>query len=123
MAYHLKVDTKPIVIIELPMFINLAQTIWTDDERTELIDYVAQNPESGNIIPSTGGVRKLRWSRTSTGKRSGARVIYFYYHVNAPIYMLLAYTKATNTDLTPQQKRQVTKLTAQLKELHSIKGD
>lgn len=116
-------ETKPITIVETPAFLSLAGAIWTDVERAELIDYVARNPESGDLIPGTGGVRKLRWGRAGTGKRGGARVIYFYHHVDAPIYMLLAYAKAASTDLTPDQKRQVTKLTALLKEQHSRKGD
>lgn len=116
-------ETKHIAIVETPLFLSQAGAIWTDAERAELIDYVARNPQSGTLIPGTGGVRKLRWARAGTGRRGGARVIYFYYHVDAPIYMLLAYTKAASVDLTPDQKRQVTKLTAMLKEHHSVNGD
>jgi acetolactate synthase regulatory subunit len=50
-------------------------------------------------------------------------VIYFYYHANVPIYMLLAYAKAASIDMTQDQKRQVTKLTAALKKHHAVKGD
>ncbi|TEA79182.1 type II toxin-antitoxin system RelE/ParE family toxin [Allopusillimonas ginsengisoli] len=114
---------RPITIVETPAFLNLAGAIWTDEERAELIDYVARNPENGDLIPGTGGVRKLRWGRAGIGKRGGARVIYFYYHTDAPIYLLLAYAKAASTDLTPDQKRQVAKLTGLLKEQHGPKGD
>lgn len=116
-------ETKPITIVETPAFLNLARALWTNEERAELIDYVARNPESGDVIPATGGVRKLRWARAGGGKRGGARVIYFYYHANAPIYMLLAYAKAASVDMTQDQKRQVTKLTAALKDHHAAKGD
>jgi len=115
-------ETKLITVIEMPAFLHLAEGIWADDERAELIDYVARNPESGVVIPETGGVRKLRWARAGTGKRGGARVIYFYYHTDAPVYMLLAYAKSTSVDLTSEQKQQVTKLTALIKEQHSAKG-
>jgi hypothetical protein len=50
-------------------------------------------------------------------------VVYFYYRANAPIYMLLAYAKAASVDMTPDQKRQVRKLTAALKDHHAVKGD
>lgn len=122
MTYHRLMEAKPITVVETPAFMSMAGAIWADDERAELIDYVARNPESGDVIPGTGGVRKLRWSRAGTGKRGGARVIYFYYQVDAPIYMLLAYAKAASIDMSPDQKRQVTKLTAKLKELHAAKG-
>lgn len=115
-------EAKPITVVETPTFQNMAGAIWTGEERAELIDYVARNPDSGVVIPGTGGVRKLRWSRTGAGKRGGARAIYFYYQVDAPIYMLLAYAKAARADMSPDQKRQVTKLTAILKELHAVKG-
>lgn len=114
---------RPITVVELPSFLNLSRLVWTDGERAELIDYVARNPESGDLIPGTGGVRKLRWSRAGIGKRGGARVVYFYCHADAPIYMLLAYAKAVSTDLTLDQKQQVRKLTVLLKERHSVKGD
>ncbi|MCQ9616405.1 type II toxin-antitoxin system RelE/ParE family toxin [Paenalcaligenes niemegkensis] len=123
MTYIKIMKVKPITVVELSVFLNLAKAIWTDEERAELIDYVARNPEGGDVIPGTGGVRKLRWSRSGIGKRGGARVIYFYYHTDAPIYMLLTYAMATSTDLTPGQKQQVTKLTLLLKERHSGKGD
>lgn len=123
MTYNETMKAKPIVIVELPVFLNLVKVIWTDEEREELIDFVARNPESGDVILGTGGVRKLRWSRAGVGKRGGARVVYFYHYMDAPIYMLLAYAKAASTDLTPDQKRQVTKLTLLLKERHSVKGE
>jgi hypothetical protein len=114
--------TRPIAIIELPAFLSMAEAIWTDTERAELIDYVARNPESGDLIPGTGGVRKLRWGRANIGKRGGARVIYFYYRTDVPIYMLLAYAKAVRADLTPNQRHQIAKLTMLLKEQH-VGGD
>lgn len=43
--------TRPIAIIELPAFLSMAEAIWTDAERAESIDYVARNPESGDLIP------------------------------------------------------------------------
>jgi len=116
-------EAKPITVVETPAFLSMAGAIWTSEERAELIDFVARNPESGVVIPGTGGVRKLRWSRTGTGKRGGARAIYFYYHLDAPIYMLLAYAKAANADMTPDQKRHVMKLTVILKRLHAVKGN
>jgi hypothetical protein len=64
--------------------------IWSEDELAGLVDYVARNPEVGDVIPGTGGVRKLRWGRARSGKRGGARVVYFYFHANCPLYLLLA---------------------------------
>jgi hypothetical protein len=110
--------TKPITIVETAAFLRHAQAIWSDEERAALVDYLARNPESGELIPGTGGVRKVRWSRAGSGKRGGARVIYFYYHVDAPLYLLLTYAKASSEDMTPEQKKAVVVLTAALKRQH-----
>src|SRR5690242_7775177 len=105
-------QTRPITVAETRMFMRAAEKIWSEEELADLVDYVARNPESGDLIPATGGVRKLRWGRTGGGKRGGARVIYFYYCPDCPIYLLLAYAKAQATDLTPEEKKAVTALAA-----------
>jgi hypothetical protein len=102
-------------VVETPMFLRSAEKIWRDDERMALIDYVAANPEAGDVIPGTGGVRKLRWGRAGTGKRGGARVIYFYHNAGMPIYLLLAYAKAQATDLSGDDKRAITAIATALK--------
>jgi len=111
-------QTKPVTVVETPTFLRQAGAIWDENDRLALVDFVARNPESGDLIPGTGGVRKVRWSRQGSGKRGGARVIYFYHHADAPIYLLLAYAKAQRTDMTPDEKRAVAALAAALKQQH-----
>lgn len=73
------VKTRPITVAETQAFARSAENIWSEDERAELVDHIAHNPEAGDVIPGTGGVRKLRWGRWGSGKRGGARVVDFYY--------------------------------------------
>lgn len=80
-----------------------------------MVDFVAHNPVSGDVIPGTGGVRKLRWARAGSGKRGGARVVYFYYRPNCPLYLLLAYAKAQASDLSPDEKKAVAAFAAVIK--------
>ena len=75
------------------------------EEVDELIDFIAINPKAGVVIPGTGGIRKLRWRRSGSGKRGGARVIYFYHDGSMPVLMILAYAKSAADDMTPEQKR------------------
>ena len=82
------------------------------------MDYIAANPEASDVIPDTGGVRKVRWSRAGMGKRGGVRVIYFYHDNTMPLYLLLAYAKAQRENLTPDEKRQVRALVTSLKQAH-----
>jgi hypothetical protein len=104
-----------LTVVETGVFLRHAEKIWTEAERAALVDYVARNPEAGDVIPGTSGVRKLRWGRSGSGKRGGARVIYFFHHPEAPIYLLLAYAKAAREDMTPDEKRAVAALAASLK--------
>lgn len=59
-------------VIETAMFRRYASDVWDDDERVAFIDFIAENPEAGDVIRETGGLRKVRWSREGMGKRGGA---------------------------------------------------
>ena len=80
-------------VAETAVFIKYAAEIWKDDERNEFVAWIAANPEAGDIIPGSGGCRKVRWSRSGIGKRGGARVVYFL-ATGAAIWLLIVYTKA-----------------------------
>jgi hypothetical protein len=69
--------TKPaITVAETLPFLRQAASLWGDEERNAFVDFIAANPETGDVIPDSGGIRKVRWSRPGTGKRGGVRVIY-----------------------------------------------
>ena len=70
--------TIPISVIETPEFLSATRKLMNDEERALLVDYLAYNPRAGDLIPGTGGVRKLRWRLEGRGKRGGGRVIYFH---------------------------------------------
>ncbi len=80
-------------VAETPIFIQYAAPIWSDTERQEFINYIAANPEAGKIIRGSGGCRKVRWSRTGTGKSGGARIIYFLAS-DGTVWLLIVYVKA-----------------------------
>jgi hypothetical protein len=106
-----------ITVAETSLFIRQADEVWNETEREEFVNYIAWHPEDGDVIPESGGVRKIRWRRSGSGKRGGVRVIYFYYRADRPLYLLMVYAKAVKEDLTPDEKRAVRKLTAKLKSL------
>jgi hypothetical protein len=107
--------TRPVTVVETSLFLRQAEKIWSDEERALLIDHVARNPEAGDIIPGTGGVRKMRWSREGSGKRGGARVVYFYHDMDRPLYLLLAYAKAQASDMSADEKKAVAAIAAFIK--------
>ncbi|WP_428332967.1 type II toxin-antitoxin system RelE/ParE family toxin [Novosphingobium sp.] len=108
-------DSCPITVAETHGFLRAAAKIWSEEELAALVDHLAHNPEDGDVIPGTGGVRKLRWGKAGVGKRGGARVIYFYYQQNCPLYLLLAYAKAQASDLTTDEKKAVATFAAVIK--------
>jgi hypothetical protein len=114
--------TRPITVAETDTFVRQAAAIWTDEERLAFVDFIARNPEVGDLIPETSGVRKVRWSRQGSGKRGGTRVIYFYYQADAPLYLLMVYTKARKEDLSPDEKKAARTFTAALKRQHPTAG-
>ena len=90
-----------------PLFSRQADKLFSEEEKRDLIDYLAENPLPGDEIPGTGGVRKVRFGALGRGKRGGARVVYFYGGQRMPIYALLAYSKSDKTDLSPGERRAV----------------
>ena len=102
-------------VAETPTFTRQANKLFTKDEIRELIDLLATSPLAGDVMPGTGGVRKLRFRTTGSGKRGGSRVIYYFLDGQTPVYALLAYAKSAKTDLTIEERRSVATLVAAIK--------
>jgi hypothetical protein len=73
-------------------------------ERSSLVLFLAFNPEAGDLVPATGGVRKLRWALEGRGKRGGARVIYYFHSERIPLFALDVYAKNQRSDLSEDEK-------------------
>ena len=108
--------TVPISVVETPEFLSATRKLMTDKERALLVDYLAYNPTSGDLIPGTGGVRKLRWRLEGRGKRGGARVVYFHHDAGMPLFALTAYAKNERADVSQQDRNDFRQLTALLVE-------
>jgi hypothetical protein len=96
-------------IIETPLFSRLWPDYWTEDERLEFAASLAAHPSSGDVIPQSGGCRKLRWSRPGTGKRGGVRVIYFNKLADGSIVLLLIYAKSAQDNIATDVLRRIVK--------------
>ena len=96
--------------IETPIFTKEIQSVLSDDEYRSLQTALMLRPEQGPVIRGTGGLRKIRWGRSSRGKRGGLRLIYYWDKASVSIYMLYVYTKSKQDDLTPQQCRILSRL-------------
>ena len=106
-----------IEFIETSIFTRQVKTIATDDELKALqIELIAQ-PEKGDLIQGTGGLRKIRMATGQQGKSGSARVIYFLATAEV-IYLVLAYAKNEKESLTAAEKADLKKLTQLLKGEH-----
>ena len=97
--------------METPEFLSAAYGLLDDAERALLVDYLASNPAGGDVIPGSGGIRKLRWRLSGRGKRGGTRVIYFYHNRQMPLFLLTAYAKNQRSDLSQAERNAFRQLT------------
>lgn len=80
--------------VESSLFERYLPIYLDDDEYAELQQHMILNPEAGELVRGSGGVRKLRWSRAGMGKRGGLRVIYYVRFEPNEFWMLTLYSKS-----------------------------
>ncbi len=81
----------PMTVVETPLFSRKTRKILSEEERSWLVFAIGENPTAGDLIPDTGGVRKLRWALKGKGKSGGARVIYYFHSEQMPALLLSIY--------------------------------
>ena len=97
--------------VELPPFSKIREGYLNDDEYFELQKTLLKNPEAGDLIPDTGGLRKLRYEdkRRGKGKRGGLRVIYYFWNSGSEFWLFTVFDKNESVDLTAEQRKQLKK--------------
>jgi len=91
-------------IAETPEYIRRAEKLLFDEERRDVLGYLATHPRAGDLMEGTGGVRKLRWSRGGRGKSGGVRVIYYFHADTMPLYLLTLFAKNERANLTKAER-------------------
>lgn len=95
-------------VYETAAFLRDAKAAGMDEEeRDELVTYLAMNPHAGDVIVGTGGARKLRWRRPGTGKSGGYRVITYYAGYDMPVFLLNIFTKGMRSDLSQADRNAI----------------
>ena len=92
-----------LTFIETPNFTKQIKSLIADDAYAEFQQELSADPEQGDLIRGSGGVRKIRWYQDGVGKSGGIRVIYYYMNNKGQIYMFMAYPKTVKDDLTDQE--------------------
>ena len=97
---------RPVSVIEFAGYRRRASELLTAGQCDAVIDLVAYEPTCGDIIPGSGGLRKVRIGRDGIGKRGGTRVVYYFYNEDFPVLLLALYAKNEKSDLTTAEKRE-----------------
>ena len=95
--------------IETKLFTRLVREYLSDDEYRELQKALIADPQAGDVIPGSGGVRKLRWRAAGRGTRGGYRVIYFAKAIEGVVWMLTMYPKNVVETIPAHVLRQIRK--------------
>jgi len=104
-----------ITVIETAQFLKKSKQIMAQGEKDDLIDTIARNPKAGEVIPKTGGIRKLRVAREGQGKSGSFRSIYYYYDHKNPVFLFTVFGKNEKANLTDAEKNALYKIVQQIK--------
>lgn len=97
-------------LAETPEYIRRAEKLLADDERRDILNYLAAHPKAGDLMEGTGGIRKLRWSRGGRGKSGGVRIIYYFHNETMPLYLLTLFAKNERANLSKAERNMLAEL-------------
>lgn len=100
-------------VIETPTYLRQAKGAGaTDAEMADIVEALAEDPTAGEIIPGTGGARKVRFAKTGQGKRGGYRVIHYYAADDVPVFLLAFVSKGQRADISQAERGELRKVLA-----------
>ena len=103
--------TERISVVETPLYLARAARLMSEVERADVVDIISSDPEGGAVIQGLRGMRKVRIALQGRGKRGGGRVIYWFYSLNFPVVLLLAYGKNEKDDLSGDERKVLLRFT------------
>jgi len=111
-----------LTVIETPSFLSDAKKLLDDNEREALVNFLSSSPCAGDLIKGTGGIRKIRWAKEDAGKSGSYRVIYFFYSMDIPLFILNIFAKNEKTNISQAERNELKKLTGLLVKQYHEKG-
>ena len=99
--------------VETRIFTKQIQVLLNDEEYRALQSALVLRPEQGSLIKNSGGLRKMRWGVRGSGKRGGIRVVYYWDPATDTVFMLFAYPKSMQDDLSREQLRVLRRIVEQ----------
>lgn len=105
-------------VVETLGYIDDAKHLFGDVERMAIVDFLARNPTAGELMPGTGGARKLRWALPGRGKSGGARVVTYFGGIDIPVFLLAAFGKNEKSNLDMAERNALRSELAELAETY-----
>ena len=99
-----------LTVVATPSFLRDSKKLLSDEEREALVFYLSYSPKAGILIKGTGGIRKIRWARENTGKSGAYRVIYFFYSMEVPLFILNVFAKNEKADISQADRNDLKQL-------------
>jgi hypothetical protein len=98
-------------VVETPAFLRRAAACGVSEkERAQIVSRIAADPRGGDLMPGTGGARKIRLAAPGQGKRGGYRVITFYSGEDIPVFLLSIFAKNEKSDMSQAEKNELRKI-------------
>jgi hypothetical protein len=101
-------------VVETPEFQRRVRDLLTEEELKALVDHLAAEPDAGDVVPGTGGARKLRWRAKGKGTSGGIRVITFYSGPPVPVFLLSAFGKGKKINLSHAERNELRRILGHL---------
>lgn len=98
---------RMLTVVETSLFQRQWPLYWTEEERVAFAAYIAERPTAGDVVPESGGIRKVRWGRGGSGKSGGVRVIYFTRNAEGEVILLTLYAKTKTDNLTGPKLKEI----------------
>lgn len=99
-----------LTVAETTEYLRRAEKLLSEEERRDVISYLALHPRAGDLMEGTGGVRKLRWARAGRGKSGGVRIIYYVHSEAMPLYLLTLFAKSERANLSKAERNDLADL-------------
>ena len=104
-----------ITVVETDPYLRMSADIMTEAERIAVVDMIARDPQSGDLIRETGGLRKVRIPLQGRGKRGGGRLITFFHEDDMPVFLVAVYAKSDQGDLSQVQRKLAKAITDEIR--------
>ncbi len=101
-------------VVETPEFRGRVRALLAEEELGTLVNYVAANPDAGDVMVGTGGARKLRWAAKGKGKSGGIRVVTFFGGSAVPVFLLTVFGKGEKANLTKAERNELRSVLSRL---------